>query len=115
AVSYQENIVGNQLLYVFALAILLVYLCLAGQYESWIAPLAVILAVPLALIGPVLVLNSLGLAHNLYTQIGLMRLIALSARTAILIVEMAREHRLRQGQPIIESAVAAARSRFRPI
>ncbi len=52
---------------------LLVYLCLAGQYESWILPLAVILAVPLALLGPVITLNSLGLANNLYTQIGLMR------------------------------------------
>ena len=77
--------------------------------------MAVILAVPLALIGPVLVLNGLGLANNLYTQIGLMLLIALSAKNAILIVEMAREHRLREGQPIIDSAVAAARSRFRPI
>ncbi|HEX3063905.1 MAG TPA: efflux RND transporter permease subunit [Dongiaceae bacterium] len=115
AMSYQEKVVGHQIYYVFALALLLVYLCLAGQYESWIAPLAVILAVPLALIGPVLVLNGLGLANNLYTQIGLMLLIALSAKNAILIVEMAREHRLRQGQPIIDSAIAAARSRFRPI
>ena len=58
AMSYQENVVGNQILYVFALAILLVYLCLAGQYESWIAPLAVILAVPLALIGPAIALGA---------------------------------------------------------
>jgi HAE1 family hydrophobic/amphiphilic exporter-1 len=115
AMSYQEKVVGHQIYYVFALALLLVYLCLAGQYESWIAPLAVILAVPLALIGPVLVLNGLGLANNLYTQIGLMLLIALSAKNAILIVEMAREHRLRDGQPIIDAAVAAARNRFRPI
>ena len=57
AMSYQETIVGNQLLYVFALAILLVYLCLAGQYESWIAPLGVILAVPLALVGPAIALG----------------------------------------------------------
>ncbi len=115
AMSYQEKVVGHQIYYIFALALLLVYLCLAGQYESWIAPLAVILAVPLALIGPVLVLNGLGLANNLYTQIGLMLLIALSAKNAILIVEMAREHRLRDGEPIIDSAVAAARMRFRPI
>ena len=115
AMSYQEKVVGHQIYYIFALALLLVYLCLAGQYESWIAPLAVILAVPLALIGPVLVLNALGLANNLYTQIGLMLLIALSAKNAILIVEMAREHRLRDGEPIIDAAVAAARMRFRPI
>ncbi len=96
--AYQENIVGNQLMYVFALAILLVYLCLAGQYESWIAPLAVILAVPLALSGPAIALTSVGLANNIYTQIGLMLLIALGAKNAILIVEVARERRLVEGR-----------------
>ena len=115
AMSYQENIVGNQLLYVFGLAILLVYLCLAGQYESWIAPLAVILAVPLALIGPAIALGSVGLANNLYTQIGLMLLIALGAKNAILIVEVAREARKIESKPIVEAAVEAARTRFRPI
>jgi HAE1 family hydrophobic/amphiphilic exporter-1 len=115
AMSYQENVVGNQLLYVFALAILLVYLCLAGQYESWIAPLAVILAVPLALIGPAIALGSIGLANNLYTQIGLMLLIALGAKNAILIVEVARDARKVEGKPIVEAAVQAARTRFRPI
>src|SRR5216684_1292366 len=115
AMSYQENVVGNQLLYVFALAILLVYLCLAGQYESWVLPLAVILAVPLALIGPAAALGAVGLANNLYTQIGLMLLIALGAKNAILIVEVAREARLIEGKPIAEAAVEAARTRFRPI
>jgi HAE1 family hydrophobic/amphiphilic exporter-1 len=115
AMSYQENLVGSQLMYVFALAILLVYLCLAGQYESWILPLAVIFAVPLSLVGPAIALGSLGLANNLYTQIGLMLLIALSAKNAILIVEVARERRLVDGKDIIESAVEAARTRFRPI
>src|SRR6202008_1386063 len=75
AMSYQENIVGNQLLIVFALGIALVYLCLPGQYESWIAPISVILAVPLSLLGPAIALGSLGAANNLYTQIGLMLLI----------------------------------------
>jgi HAE1 family hydrophobic/amphiphilic exporter-1 len=115
AMSYQENIVGNQMLYVFGLAILLVYLCLAGQYESWIAPLAVILAVPLALIGPAIALTSVGLANNMYTQIGLMLLIALGAKNAILIVEVAREARNVEGKDIVEAAVEAARTRFRPI
>ncbi len=113
--AYQENIVGNQLMYVFALAILLVYLCLAGQYESWIAPLGVILAVPLALSGPAIALTSVGLANNIYTQIGLMLLIALGAKNAILIVEVARERRLVDGKDIVESAIEAARTRFRPI
>jgi HAE1 family hydrophobic/amphiphilic exporter-1 len=114
AMSYQENVVGNQILVVFALAIALVYLCLAGQYESWIAPLSVILAVPLALIGPALTYGALGLANNLYTQIGLMLLIALSAKNAILIVEVARELR-HEGKSIVDSAVEAAITRLRPI
>ncbi len=115
AMSYQENIVGNQLMLVFALAIVLVYLCLAGQYESWIAPISVILAVPLSLIGPAIALGTLGAANNMYTQIGLMLLIALSAKNAILIVEVAREMRLVHGKPIVEAALEAARTRLRPI
>jgi HAE1 family hydrophobic/amphiphilic exporter-1 len=115
AMSYQEKIVGHQMYFVFAMALLLVYLVLAGQYESWYAPLAVILSVPLALTGPVLVLEGLHIDNNLYTQIGLILLIALSAKNAILIVEVAREHRLREGRPIVEAAVDAARARFRPI
>lgn len=115
AMSFQEKIVGNQLYYAFALAIMLVYLCLAGQYESWLAPLAVILAVPLALIGPVIALTSVGLPNNLYTQIGLMLLIALSAKNAILIVEVARERRIVERMSIFDAAVEAARTRFRPI
>jgi HAE1 family hydrophobic/amphiphilic exporter-1 len=114
AMSYQEKLVGGQIYYVFGLALVLVYLCLAGQYESWITPLAVILAVPLSLIGPALAFSALGLPNNLYTQIGLLLLVALSAKNAILIVEVAREHRA-SGEPIHNSAVDAARIRFRPI
>jgi len=115
AMSYQEKITGNQLYYVFGLSVLLVYLCLAGQYESWILPLAVIGAVPLALLGPVGALSALGAANNLYTQIGLMLLIALSAKNGILIVEVAREKRIFHGMDLIESAVEASKVRFRPI
>ncbi len=115
AMSYQEKQVGNQIFYVFGLGMLLVYLCLAGQYESWIAPLSVILAVPLSLLGPVIALDSLGLANNLYTQIGLVLLIALSAKNAILIVEVARERRILHGDAILAAAAEAARTRFRPI
>jgi HAE1 family hydrophobic/amphiphilic exporter-1 len=114
AMAYQEKEVGGQIYFVFALALALVYLCLAGQYESWIAPFAVILAVPLALLGPGLVLEALGLANNLYTQIGIVLLIALSAKNAILIVEVARASRA-DGQPILAAAVDAASVRFRPI
>jgi HAE1 family hydrophobic/amphiphilic exporter-1 len=115
AMSYQEKIVGNQLYYAFGLAMLLVYLVLAGQYESWYAPISVILAVPLSLLGPTSVLTGLGIDNNLYVQIGLILLIALSAKNAILIVEVARELRVRDKKPVMESAIEAARARFRPI
>jgi len=117
AMSYQEMAVGNQIYYVFGFAILLVYFVLAGQYESWIQPLSVILAVPLALLGTVgalLALESSGLSNNLYTQIGLVLLIALAAKNAILIVEYAREKRA-EGMSIEDAAAEASRLRFRPI
>ena len=115
AMSYQEKAVGGQIYFVFALALLLVYLVLAGQYESWYAPISVILAVPLSLLGPMLVLTALRIENNLYTQIGTILLIALSAKNAILIVEVALEHHIRDGKPVLESAIDAARARFRPI
>ncbi|MHC1945415.1 multidrug efflux RND transporter permease subunit [Bradyrhizobium sp. UFLA06-06] len=115
AMSYQEKEVGSQIYYVFALALLLVYLVLAGQYESWYAPISVILAVPLSLLGPTLVLLSLNIENNLYTQIGTILLIALSAKNAILIVEVALERHLRDGRSVLDSAIDAARARFRPI
>jgi hydrophobic/amphiphilic exporter-1 (mainly G- bacteria), HAE1 family len=114
AMSYQEKIVGNQIYYVFGLAVLLVYFVLAGQYESWYQPISVILAVPLALLGTVGALRALGLANNLYTQIGLILLIALASKNAILIVEYAREKR-EEGMEIVEASIEAARLRFRPI
>jgi len=112
--AYQEKLVGSSAYFIFALAILLVYFALAGQYESWITPVAVILAVPLALLGTVAALLSVGLANNIYVQIGLVLLIALSAKNAILIVEMAREGRA-AGKDMIESVVGASKARFRPI
>ena len=115
AMSYQEKVVGGQIYLVFALAMLLVYLVLAGQYESWYAPISVILAVPLSLLGPMAVLTGLRIDNNLYTQIGLILLIALSAKNAILIVEVALELHVRDRKPLLESAIEAARARFRPI
>src|SRR4029077_12952814 len=115
AMSYQEKIVGGQIYYAFGLAMLLVYLVLAGQYESWYAPISVILAVPLSLLGPMIVLTGLRIENNLYTQIGIILLIALSAKNAILIVEVGLELHVRDGKPLLESAIEAARARFPPI
>jgi hydrophobic/amphiphilic exporter-1 (mainly G- bacteria), HAE1 family len=114
AMSYQEKAVGSQIYFVFGLAMLLVYFVLAGQYESWILPLSVILGVPLALLGTVGALTALGAANNLYTQIGLILLIALASKNAILIVEYARQKRA-EGMEIIGAAIEGTRLRFRPI
>jgi len=114
AMSYQEQLVGSSTYFIFALAILLVYFVLAGQYESWITPAAVILAVPLALLGTVGALLGLHVANNLYVQIGLVLLIALSAKNAILIVEMALEGRA-AGMSLVDATVHASEKRFRPI
>ncbi|MFI0435389.1 MAG: efflux RND transporter permease subunit [Parachlamydiaceae bacterium] len=113
--AYQEKIAGQLSYLIFALSLLFVYLILAGQYENWITPAAILLSVPLALLGTVAVLSSLGLANNIYTQIGILLLIALSAKNAILIVEVAREQRELHGKSIIESAFIGAKIRFRPI
>jgi HAE1 family hydrophobic/amphiphilic exporter-1 len=115
ALSYQEDIVGSQIYFVFAMALVLVYLVLAGQYESWFTPLSVVLSVPLALVGPVSVISWLQVGKNLYIQIGVILLIALSAKNAILIVEVARDRRVHDGKPLLQSAIEAAQARFRPI
>ena len=98
--SYQEKKVGDQAIYVFGLAVLLVYLVLAAQYESWLTPAAVILVVPLALLGTVAAVAIRGMDNNIYTQIGIVLIIALASKNAILIVEFARELRAKgRGDP----------------
>ena len=114
AMSYQEKLAGGAVGLVFALAILLVYFVLAGQYESWLAPVPVLLAVPLSLVGTVSALMAVNLPNNIYVQIGLVLLIALSAKNAILIVEVARELH-QHGMDIVNAALEASRRRFRPI
>jgi HAE1 family hydrophobic/amphiphilic exporter-1 len=112
--SYQEKKVGYQAYLIYALSIILVYMVLAALYESWTSPAAVILVVPLALVGVVLALMSRGYDNNLYTQVGLVLMIALASKNAILIVEYARDLH-REGMSITEAAVEATRRRFRPI
>ncbi len=112
--AYQEKKVGNEAYFIFALAVLLVYLVLAAQYESWFLPTSVILVVPLALLGTAMAVAFRGMDNNVYTQVGVVLLIALASKNAILIVEFARELRA-EGHSIKDAAVASARLRFRPI
>jgi hypothetical protein len=112
--SYQEKLVGSQIYLVFALSITLVFLVLAAQYESWLDPAAVILTVPMALVGIVLALVVRHFPIDLYTQIGLVLMTALAAKNAILIVEFARELAA-GGMPPADAALEATRRRFRPI
>jgi HAE1 family hydrophobic/amphiphilic exporter-1 len=112
--SYQEQLIGNQAYFIFALSISLGFLVLAGQYESWVDPAAVILTVPMALVGIVAALAFRRFPADLYTQIGLVLMIALAAKNAILIVEFARELKA-EGMSAVDAAVEATRRRFRPI
>ena len=112
--SFQEKKVGSEAVVIFALAIILVFLVLAAQYESWTSPMAVILVVPLALLGTVLALMMREFDNNIYTQIGIVLIIGLASKNAILIVEMASEKR-NEGLSILDSAVEASRLRFRAI
>ncbi len=112
--SYQEKQAGGETMMIFGLAIVLVFLVLAAQYESWSAPAAVIFAVPLGLLGAVVAVAARGYTNDVYMQIGVILLVALASKNAILIVEFAREKRA-QGLGILEAATEASRLRFRPI
>ncbi len=112
--SYQEKAASNPGP-VFALCVILVYLVLCAQYESWSTSLGVILAVPLALLGTVVALMIRHMDNNVYTQIGIVLLIALACKNAILIIEFAVEAHQKKGMSIFDSALDAARLRFRPI
>ncbi len=112
--SYQEKHVSGQTGLVLALAFLFVFLFLAAQYESWTVPVAVILSLPVAGIGAYLGIWLCGLENNIYFQIGLVMLVGLVAKNAILIVEFAKEE-VEKGRDIVEAAVTAAHLRFRPI
>ncbi|MGZ5010766.1 MAG: efflux RND transporter permease subunit [Methylobacter sp.] len=114
ATSYQEKQVGNQAYFIYALSITLVFMVLAALYESWTSPLAVVLVVPMALVGVLLALMIRNFDNNLYTQVGLILMIGLACKNAILIVEFARQLQA-EGKSAAEAAVEATRRRFRPI
>ena len=112
--SREEKLAGSQSLILYSFAILSVFLCLAALYESWSIPLAVILVVPLGVLGVLLGTWSRGYSNDVYFQVGLITIIGLSAKNAILIIEFAKDLQA-QGKSVIESALAAAHLRFRPI
>jgi multidrug efflux pump len=112
--SYQEQLSGGQAPLLYGLSVLVVFLCLAALYESWSIPLAVLLVIPLGLIGAVLAVWARGLENNIFFQVGLLTTMGLAAKNAILIVEFA-ELAHKQGKDAWTSALEAARLRFRPI
>ncbi|HIJ40225.1 MAG TPA: multidrug efflux RND transporter permease subunit [Deltaproteobacteria bacterium] len=112
--AYQEIEAGGMAPYIFSLALVFAFLFLAAQYESWIMPLMVMFAVPLAILGALLAQHIRGISNDVYCQIGLVMLIGLASKNAILIVEFARELRM-QGMSIVEAAVNASKERLRPI
>ena len=113
--TYQELKTGNQAMFIFALSIVCVFLFMAALYESWIRPTVIILTVPLATFGAILGLWIFNLPLDVFGQIGLVMLIGLETKNAILVIEFGVELMEKQGMSIIDSAKEAARQRLRPI
>ncbi|WP_225031409.1 efflux RND transporter permease subunit [Paraburkholderia sp. XV] len=113
--SFQERQSGSQAPILYGISILVVFLCLAALYESWSIPFAVILVVPLGVIGALLAVTMRGLENDVFFQVGLLTTVGLSAKNAILIVEFARELQINEGMTAVQAALEAARLRLRPI
>jgi multidrug efflux pump len=112
--SYEEKLSGSQAPLLYALSLIVVFLCLSALYESWTIPVTVLLVVPLGVLGAVVATWLRGFSNDAYFQVGLLTTIGLAAKNAVLIVEFAKENYDR-GQGLVESVVGAARQRFRPI
>ena len=112
--SYDESKKGNEAVFIFLIVIAFVYLVLVAQYESFILPLAVILSLPVGIFGSFFFLQAMGLANDVYAQIGLIMLVGLLGKNAILIVEFAVQRR-QEGRPLMEAAIEGGKLRFRPI
>lgn len=113
--SYQERLSGNQAPALYAISLIVVFLCLAALYESWSIPFSVMLVVPLGVVGALLAASLRGLNNDVYFQVGLLTTIGLSAKNAILIVEFAKDLMDKEGKGIIEATLEASRMRLRPI
>ncbi|EHB1040392.1 efflux RND transporter permease subunit [Salmonella enterica] len=113
--SYQERLSGNQAPALYAISLIVVFLCLAALYESWSIPFSVMLVVPLGVVGALLAASLRGLNNDVYFQVGLLTTIGLSAKNAILIVEFAKDLMEKEGRGLIESTLEASRMRLRPI
>ncbi|RFC69169.1 MULTISPECIES: efflux RND transporter permease subunit [Mesorhizobium] len=113
-ISYQERLAGSQAAMLYAISLLVVFLCLAALYESWTIPLSVILAVPAGILGALLAARLFGQSNDVYFKVGLLTTIGLTAKNAILIVEFAKDLR-EQGRSVRDSVLEAARLRLRPI
>ena len=113
--SYQERLSGNQAPSLYAISLIVVFLCLAALYESWSIPFSVMLVVPLGVIGALLAATFRGLTNDVYFQVGLLTTIGLSAKNAILIVEFAKDLMDKEGKGLIEATLDAVRMRLRPI
>ncbi|MCS2153132.1 multidrug efflux RND transporter permease subunit AcrB [Scandinavium goeteborgense] len=113
--SYQERLSGNQAPALYAISLIVVFLCLAALYESWSIPFSVMLVVPLGVVGALLAATFRGLTNDVYFQVGLLTTIGLSAKNAILIVEFAKDLMEKEGKGLIESTLEAVRMRLRPI
>lgn len=113
--SYQERLSGQQAPALYALSLIIVFLCLAALYESWSIPFAVMLVVPLGVVGALLATTLRGLNNDVYFVVGLLTTIGLSAKNAILIVEFANDMMVKEGKGLIEATLEAAHMRLRPI
>ncbi|EBX1072193.1 hydrophobe/amphiphile efflux-1 family RND transporter, partial [Salmonella enterica subsp. enterica serovar Saintpaul] len=113
--SYQERLSGNQAPALYAISLIVVFLCLAALYESWSIPFSVMLVVPLGVIGALLAATFRGLTNDVYFQVGLLTTIGLSAKNAILIVEFAKDLMDKEGKGLVEATLEAVRMRLRPI
>ncbi|EBB8132810.1 efflux RND transporter permease subunit [Salmonella enterica] len=114
-ISYQERLSGNQAPALYAISLIVVFLCLAALYESWSIPFSVMLVVPLGVVGALLAASLRGLNNDVYFQVGLLTTIGLSAKNAILIVEFAKDLMEKEGRGLIEATLEASRMRLRPI